>query len=131
MKFAKTLTCTLLIMAFILSIQPLFGTADAATMNTYTSYSYAGLSINSDNQATVSGSVYASDSSYSVSGRLYLLQYKNGSWTIYKSWAQVTDTGSLAVSHTCTVVSGYKYKTKFVTNVNGENVTKYSAEKEI
>ena len=131
MKFAKALTCTLLVMALILSIQPPFGTADAATMNTYTSYSYAGLSIDSDNQATVSGSVYASDSSYSVSGTLYLLRYKNGSWTIYKSWTQVTGTGSLAVSRTCTVVSGYKYKTKFVTNVNGEKITKYSAEKTV
>lgn len=130
MKLRRFFTCMLLVTALILSVQPFYGIADVSTMSTYTSYSYAGLSINSDNNATVTGSVRGSSSSYSVSGTLYLLQYKNGSWSTYKSWVKVTDTGSLAISYTCTVASGYKYKTKFVTNVNGEILTKYSAEKE-
>ncbi len=131
MKLSRIFTCALLITVLTLSIQPLSSIAGASTMYTYTSYSYAGLSIDSDNTATVSGSVYASSSSYSISGSLYLLQYKNGSWVTYKSWTTVTGTGSLAISRTCTVASGYSYKSKFVTNVNGEIVTKYSAENEI
>lgn len=129
MKLTRILACTLLITMLTLSIQPFSVIADAAIMNTYTRYSYAGLSINSDNKATVTGNVRGSSSSYSVSGTLYLLQYKNGSWSTYKSWTKVTGTGSLSLSHTYTVASGYKYKAKFVTNVNGEKVTKYSHEK--
>ena len=94
----------------------------------YTGVLYAGLSVDSSNKATATGKVVASSSSYPVSGTLSILQYKNGSWITFKSWPTVYGTGSLNLSETCTLVSDYSYKTKFSVNVNGEKLTKYSAE---
>lgn len=125
----KALVCSFLLMIFVFPIAGMASATDITPFNTYTSNLTAGLAIGSDKTATVSGVVQGSSSKYSVSGTLSLQQYKNGAWATYQSWPKVSGTGSLAVSKTCKVGTGYKYRTRFVTTVNGETLTKFSAEK--
>lgn len=110
----------------------LFGGAAQALeitpFNTYTLVLRANLSISSG-KATVSGTVQGSSSSYSITGKLSLQRLENGTWKTIKTWTADKGTGTLSSSETTTVASGYTYRTMYQTNVNGENKTKYSAEK--
>ncbi len=64
-----------------------------------------------------------------VSGTLYLQKYKRGRWKTVESWS-VEGSGFTKISEYYSGSSG-KYRTKLSINVGGENITSYSAEKNI
>ncbi|NLV58300.1 MAG: hypothetical protein GXY67_05975 [Clostridiales bacterium] len=127
-KLGKKLVCILLVLMFV---QTAIGVhaEEITPMNTYIALLYAELTVDANGKATAAGIVTANSSSLSCSGTLSILQYKNGAWSTFKSWPTETGTGGLTQSETCTLTAGYKYKTQYSVNVNGEKMTKYSKEK--
>lgn len=86
----------------------------------------------SSNNTTLYPEVYikAKKSTNSISGTMYLEKYNSGKWTSVSSW-NITGTGDVFLSKSYKGTSGYKYRTRVVVTVNGENAVATSSSCEI
>lgn len=108
MKTTKRLLCFLVCIALLSS--SMFVSAFDIPTPYYTAVSSvtSGLSISAGGTATGTGTVALYGTSYYANMTLTLQQLKNGGWVNVKSWSA---SRSKSVSGSCSVASGYSYRT--------------------
>jgi hypothetical protein len=74
--------------------------------------------------------IKAKSSSDPISGTMYLEKYSSGKWISVTSWS-ISETGDAFLSKSYKGSSGYKYRTKVIVNVDGENAVATSGTCEI
>lgn len=74
--------------------------------------------------------IEAKETSGKIAGTMYLEKYSSGKWVSVTSW-NISGTGEIFLSKSYKGTSGFKYRTRVVVNVNGENAIATSSSCEI